>query len=90
MTGKHHKASLKRNQQQSESKTDKHSNRTQAIRSSTGVSESELIPAQKEAGDNDSGCGSDRAQGDLRELAGKSRTQGHSQYEHKRANEKEK
>jgi hypothetical protein len=72
MAGEHHKASLKRNQQQSESETDKHSNRTQAIRRSTYVPETELIPAQKEAGDNDSGYSRDRAEDDLRELAGKS------------------
>jgi hypothetical protein len=72
MTREHYKASLKRNQQQSESKTGEHSSRTLAIGRSTDVSEAQPIPAQKECRDNASRYGSCRAQDDLRDMAGKS------------------
>jgi hypothetical protein len=72
MTGEPHKASLKRNKQQSESESDEYSGYTLATRSSTYVPETEFVPAQEEPGDNDSRYSSYRAQGDLRQLARKS------------------
>ncbi len=45
MTGDHHKASLKRNEQQSDSETDEHSDHALASRSSTDVPKTEFIPA---------------------------------------------